>query len=78
MHESYIEKYDLDNDFKDVYATLCQGNQVEELDCHVHDNLLYHLGKICIPQGERVNIVRKVHTSLIAGHFSVGKIVAQL
>ena len=51
MHESYVEQYALDNDFKDVYATLCQGNQVEELDYHVHDNLLYHLRKLCIPQG---------------------------
>ena len=49
LHESYIEKYALDNDFQDVYASLSQGNQVEELDYHLHDNLLYHLGKLCIP-----------------------------
>ena len=78
MHESYVEKYALDNGFKDVYATLCQGNQVEELDYHVHDNLLYHLGKLCIPHGERVNIIREVHNSLIVGHFGVDKTVAQL
>ena len=52
LHESYIEQYALDNDFQDVYASLNQGNQVEELDYHLHDDLLYHLGKICIPQGE--------------------------
>ena len=28
LHESYIEKYALDNDFQDVYASLSQGNQV--------------------------------------------------
>ena len=49
LHESYIEQYALDNDFHDVYASLSQGNQVEELDYHLHDNLLYHLGKLCIP-----------------------------
>ena len=59
MHDIYVEQYALDNDFKDVYATLCQGNQVEELDYHVHDNLLYHLGKLCIPWGERFNIIGK-------------------
>lgn len=32
MHESYVQQYALDDDFKDVYATLCQGNKVEELD----------------------------------------------
>ena len=44
----------------------------------MHDKVLYHLGKLCIPQGERVNIIREVHTSLIAGYIGVGKTVAQL
>jgi hypothetical protein len=39
MHESYVEQYALDIDFKDVYETLCYSNHVEELDYHVHDNL---------------------------------------
>jgi hypothetical protein len=78
MHESYVEQYDLDIDFKEVYETLCHSNHVEELDYHVHDNLLYHLGKLCIPQGERINIIREAHSSLIAGHFGVGKTMANL
>jgi len=49
MHESYVEQYALDSNFKDVYATLCQGNQVGELRYHVCDELLYHLGQLCIP-----------------------------
>jgi len=32
LHESYIEQYAQDMDFKDVYATLSQGKRVEELD----------------------------------------------
>ena len=78
MHESYIEQYAQDVDFKDVYATLIHGKQVEELDYYVKDQLLYHLGKLCIPQTERVNIIREAHTSLISGHFGVSKTVAQL
>jgi hypothetical protein len=78
MHESYVEQYALDADFKDVYETLCHSNHVEELDYHLHNNLLYHLGKLCIPQGERINIIREAHSSLIAGHFGVGKTVANL
>jgi hypothetical protein len=78
MHESYVEQYALDADFKEVYATLFHSNQVEELDYHVHDKLLYHLSKLCIPQGERVNIIREAHSSLIAGHFGVGKTMANL
>lgn len=54
LHESYVEQYALDNDFQDVYASLSQHNQVEELDYHLYDNLLYHLGKLCIPQGETI------------------------
>ena len=48
-HESYIEQYVRDSDFMDVYDSLTKGAQVEELDYHVNDRLLYHLGKICIP-----------------------------
>ena len=39
---------------------------------------MYHLGKNCIPQSERVHVIREAHTSLISGHFGEGKIVAQL
>ena len=78
LHESYIEQYALDNEFQDVYASLSQGNQVEELDYHLHDNLLYHLGKLSILHGERVNIIREAHTFLIDGHFSVNKTMAHL
>ena len=77
MHEIYNEQYAQDDNFKDVYATLIQGNRVEDLDYHVH-NKLYHLNKLCVPQGERVNIIRESYTSLIVGHFGVGKKVAQL
>lgn len=78
VHESLIEQYVVDEDFMDAYETLTHGTQMEELDYHVHNKLLYHLGKLCIPKGERAHIIREAHTSLIAGHFGVGKIVAQL
>lgn len=78
MHEIYIEQYAQDDNVKDVYATSIKGNHFEEFDYHVHNNLLYHLGKLCVPQGERVNVIREAHTSLIVGHFGVGKIVAQI
>lgn len=78
LHQIYIEHYARDIDFKDVLATLSQGKKVEELDYHVKDRLLYHCGKLCIPQTERVKIIREAHTSLISGHFGVSKTVAQL
>eukprot|EP00253_Pinus_taeda_P019290 PITA_19290 len=76
--EFYIEQYASDDEFKDVYASLSKGNHVEENDYHMHNNLLFHLGKLCIPQGERINVIREAHSSLIAGHFGVSKTVAHL
>ena len=29
MHESYVEQYALDTDFKEVYETLCHSNHVD-------------------------------------------------
>ena len=49
LHESYVEQYACGNEFQDVCASLSQGKQVEEFDYHVHNNLLYHLGRLCIP-----------------------------
>lgn len=78
MNESCVEKYALDNYFKDVYVTSCQGKKVHELYYHLHDNLLYHLGKLCIPQGEIANVIREAHNSLIVGHLGVGKTLEKL
>ena len=49
LPKSYVEQYACDAEFQEVYSNLSQGHQVEELDYHVHDNLLYHLGKLCVP-----------------------------
>ena len=49
MHESYIEQYEYNSGFQDVYESLSQGNENEELYYHVHNGFLYHLGKLCIP-----------------------------
>ena len=48
------------------------------MDYHVKDRILYHCGKLCIPQTERVRIIREARTSLIYGQFGVSKTVAQL
>ena len=78
VHQSYIEQYAHYVDFKDVYASLSEGNQVEERYYHMHKNLLFHLGKLCIPQGERLSVMREAHSSLIDGHFGVIKTVVHL
>ena len=40
MYEIYIEQYAYDSDFQDVYESLSQGNQIEELDYYVDNSLL--------------------------------------
>ena len=67
--ESYAEQYANDDDIKEIYAKLTHGSQVDNY--HLQGKLLYHLGKLCIPIGERVHIIREAHTSLVFGHFGV-------
>ena len=73
VQESYIEQYAHDVDFQDVYASLSEGNQVEENDYHMHNNFLFHLGKLGTPQGEILGVMREAHSPLIVGHFGVRK-----
>ena len=54
------------------------GTKTKELNYRIHDKLLYHLGKICIPHNERVHVIREAHTSLITSHFGVGKTIAYI
>ena len=75
-HESYIEQYATDDDFKEIYEKLTNGTQVE--DYYLQGKLLYHLGKLCVPISERVHVIREAHTSLVSGHFGVGKTLAHL
>ena len=46
--ESYAEQYANFDDFKGIYAKLTHGSQVGYY--HLQGKLLYHLGKLCIPQ----------------------------
>ena len=75
-HEIYIEQYATDDDFKEIYEKLTNGTQVE--DYYLQGKLLYHLGKLCVPTSERVHVIREAHTSLVSGHFGVGKTLAHL
>jgi hypothetical protein len=45
---------------------------------HFQNGLLYKLNKHCVPKGERLQLIREAHTSEDAGHFVVGKTIANL
>jgi len=57
---------------------LSHGSENGNIDFHMHDGLLFHLGKICIPNDKRNNLIREDHTSHILGHFGVRKMLANL
>jgi hypothetical protein len=54
-HDSYVEQYVVDDDFKEVFEKLTHGAQVENY-C-VQGKLLYLIGKLCIPTSERVHVI---------------------
>jgi len=53
--ESYAKQYANDVDFKEIYAKLTHGSQVDNY--HLQGKLLYHLGKLCIPIREKVHVI---------------------
>jgi len=55
----------------EIYPKLTHGSQVDNY--HLQGKLLYHLGKLCIPTGEKVHVIREAHNSLVFGHFGVEK-----
>lgn len=62
MHEGYKGKYVGDPNFQDIYHKLSNGNENGNIDFLVHDGLLFHSGKICIPIGEMNYLIREAHT----------------
>jgi hypothetical protein len=59
-HEIYHEQYVRDDNFKELYDALNHDNH--QLGYYMHDILLYHLEKLCLPRDERVNVIREAHT----------------
>jgi hypothetical protein len=54
--KSYVEKYAKDYDFKEVYDALTHDNQ--HSNYYMHDDLLYHLGKLCIPRYGILGVIK--------------------
>ena len=48
-------------------------------DFYLQEGVLYKDDKLCVPNGDcRVALLREPHTSKVAGHFGVGKTLANL
>jgi len=59
-----------------VYERIIHGLQEENY--HLQGKLLYHVNKLCIPEDERMRVIREAHISHILGNFGVGKTRAHL
>lgn len=72
-----LEIYVHDHIFKEVYQTLTSSKlDYEGMDnFHLQNRLIYYFNALCIPIRDRVGLIREAHTSKIAQHFGVGKIL---
>jgi hypothetical protein len=68
--------YQQDPNFATTYQLLGTGATVK--DFHIQDELLCHLGHLCVPTSELAKLIWESHYSRIAEHFGVEKTVAVL
>jgi hypothetical protein len=75
-YEAYRDEY-AEKGLQGVYQQL-QRKRTTYVDYHLQDVLLYNMGNICVPNKERVQLMRESHTSKVVGHFGVGNTMANL
>jgi hypothetical protein len=67
---------------KEVFQKLQGQIHIDEGDkksnYHLQNGLLYKVDKLCVPKGERLQIIKEAYTSKVARHFGVGKTIANL
>ena len=50
----------------------------KKIKYHLQDKLLYSIDNLCVPKDDRLKMFREAHFSKVAGHFGVGKTMANL
>jgi hypothetical protein len=68
--------YQQDPDITTTYHLLGTGMNVT--DFHIQDELLCHLGHLCVPASERAKLIWEAHYSRMAGNFGIEKTVTIL
>jgi hypothetical protein len=79
-NEEYKVFFTIDLDSREVLASLQRPQKYIECkyfnECYV-EGLFHKINKICIPKGElTVNFMQEDHSSKVARHFKVSKIMA--
>jgi len=81
-HDAYKESYIEHEEFKEVFQYLQGHVRIEEGDekddYHFQNGVLYKIDKICVPKGEWLQLIKKIHTFKFARHFGVGKKISNL
>jgi hypothetical protein len=77
-HEAYEwpQLYKSDPRFTTTYQML--GTGANFTDFHLRDELLCHLGHLCVPSSECAKLIWEAHYSRMAGHFGMENTVAVL
>jgi hypothetical protein len=77
-HEAsqWPQLYQQDLNFATTYHLLGIGAPVT--DFHIQDELLCHMGHLCVPTSEHAKMIWEAHYSRVAGHFGVEKTVVVL
>lgn len=65
---------DSDPNFATTYHLLEAGTSI--VDFHLQDGFLCHLGHLCAPSSESVNMIWEAHYSQVVGHFGMEKTMA--
>ena len=76
MRPLWPQLYEIDPEFTTTYQML--GANIVVDNFHLQNGLLCHLGHICVPSSERVNMIWEAHYIWVEGHFGVEKIVVML
>lgn len=69
--------YTTNEDFMEVFQQLQGQSNVKDDDnkddYHLQNELLYRMEKLCVPKGERLQLIREDHTSKVVSHLALEK-----
>jgi hypothetical protein len=66
----------MDPDFTTTYQAVSTDTLVANF--YLQDGLFCHLGHVCVPSSKRSRLIWEAHSSQVAGHFGVDKMVVVL
>ena len=82
IHEAYKKEWTKYEDLKEIFQHPKGQDHEEDDDNKVNyflqDGLLYKLGKLCVPKGERIQLIKEGRMFKVTGLFCAREIVIKL